>query len=105
VPPDDNPNNGLSAGAKAGLGSGVGVGVLVILLFVGAFVYRRRKRSKPGTTNDGFTKAELSGEGVKPNILEASAGGEILEKDSKEKTPGRVELPDRKSPPIELPAN
>ncbi|KAF5575830.1 sporulation-specific Sps2p [Fusarium pseudocircinatum] len=60
-------NGGLSTGAKAGIGAGVGVAGLILLgLGVGLLIGKKTKRP-PGaithTTESGYQKAELDGDG------------------------------------------
>jgi hypothetical protein len=58
---------GLSTGAKAGIGAGVGVAGLILLGLGAGFLIGKRTKKPPGavthTTDSGYQKAELDGDG------------------------------------------
>ncbi|KAG9494938.1 hypothetical protein J7337_013167 [Fusarium musae] len=60
-------NGGLSTGAKAGIGAGVGVAGLILLGLGAGFLIGKKTKSTPGaathTTESGYQKAELDGDG------------------------------------------
>ncbi|KAF5962811.1 hypothetical protein FBULB1_13818 [Fusarium bulbicola] len=60
-------NGGLSTGAKAGIGAGVGVAGLVLLGLGAGFLIGKKAKKPPGavthTTESGYQKAELDGDG------------------------------------------
>ncbi|EWG51727.1 hypothetical protein FVEG_10619 [Fusarium verticillioides 7600] len=60
-------NGGLSTGAKAGIGAGVGVAGLILLGLGAGFLIGKKTKRPPGaathTTESGYQKAELDGDG------------------------------------------
>ncbi|KAF4499674.1 sporulation-specific Sps2p [Fusarium agapanthi] len=60
-------NGGLSTGAKAGIGAGVGVAGLILLGLGAGFLIGKKGKRPPGavthTTESGYQKAELDGDG------------------------------------------
>ncbi|KAF5710850.1 Sps2p-like sporulation-specific protein [Fusarium globosum] len=64
-------NGGLSTGAKAGIGAGVGVAGLILLGLGAGFLIGKKAKRPPGavphTTESGYQKAELDGDGKPSN--------------------------------------
>ncbi|KLO97386.1 sporulation-specific protein Sps2p [Fusarium fujikuroi] len=64
-------NDGLSTGAKAGIGAGVGVAGLILLGLGAGFLIGKKAKRPPGavprTTESGYQKAELDGDGKPPS--------------------------------------
>lgn len=86
-------NGGLSTGAKAGIGAGVGVAGLILLGLGAGFLIGKKAKRAPGavthTTESGYQKAELDGDGKPSSGVKQEHSVEASEM----RDTGKAELP------------